>query len=317
MQTKSIQVTISALLLTGFFYLIDTNEIFSIISYSDKWSFFLACILSFFGNAACAFRWTKILNCESKMKFWKVIKTYFESISFTTVIPVGMLGGDLYRSVRLSSRNSSKDLTSKLKPSKEVMLSVFADRVHGFWALCFLALLTIFYSTIFDPDMFFFPANELYVKQSTFVLLYLLLLIIVVAAPFLNSKIKFFFSKSTTELTAVKLLLLRSKKKITIFASISSQIFFAVSFFLCLSATNVNISVTQCLIIVPIIFLFAALPLSLAGFGPREYSVAIILSFLGFGLENSVASSILFGLTITLQGIGFLLINLIFSSKDR
>ena len=315
MKTKSIQVTISVLLLTGFFYLIDTNEMFSVISYSDKWSFFLACILSFCGNAACAFRWTKILNCESKMKFWKAIKAYFESISFTTVVPVGMLGGDLYRSVRLSSRNASGKLASKLKPSKEVMLSVLADRVHGFWALCFLAVLTIFYSIIFESDGFF--AYELYFKQSTFVLFYLLLLIIVVAAPFLSSKIKILFSKSTTELSAVNLFLLRSKKKITIFASVSSQIFFAVSFFLCLSATNVNISVAQCFIIVPIIFLFAALPLSLAGFGPREYSAAIILSFLGFELENSVASSILFGLTITLQGIGFLLINLIFSSKDR
>ena len=315
MKTKSIQVTISLLLLTGFFYFIDINEMFSVISYSDKWGFFLACILSFCGNAACAFRWTKILNCESKMKFWKAIKAYFESISFSTVVPVGMLGGDLYRSVRLSSRNASGKLASKLKPSKEVMLSVLTDRVHGFWALCFLAVLTIFYSIIFESDAFL--ANELYVKQSTFVLLYFLLLFIIVLAPSLNSKIKIFFSKSTTGIATVNLLLVRSKKKITVFASILSQVFFAVSFFLCLKATNVNISVSQCLIIVPIIFLSAALPLSLAGFGPREYSSALFLSFLGYGLENSVASSILFGLTITLQGIGFLLINLIFSYKDR
>ena len=315
MKNKSIQVTISVLLLTGFFYLIDTNEIFFVISYSDKWSFLLACILSFCGNVACAFRWTKILNCESKMKFWKAIKAYFESISFTTVVPVGMLGGDLYRSVRLSSKNSSEGLYSNLKPSKEVVLSVLADRVHGFWALCCLAVSTIFYSIIFESDAF--HANELYVKQSTFVLFYLFLLFIVVAAPFLSSKIKIFFSKSSAALVAVNLLLLRSKKKVTIFASALSQIFFAASFFLCLSATNVNISAAQCFIIVPIIFLFAALPLSLAGFGPREYSAAIILSFLGFDLENSVASSILFGLTITLQGIGFLLINLIFYPKDR
>ena len=107
-------------------------------------------ILSVCGNAACAFRWTKILNCESKIKFWKAIKAYFESISFTTVMPVGMLGGDLYRSVRLSSRNSSGELTSTIKPSKEVMLSVIADRIHGFWALCLLAVLTIFYSIIFE-----------------------------------------------------------------------------------------------------------------------------------------------------------------------
>ena len=136
-------------------------------------------------------------------------------------------------------------------------------------------------------------------------------------APFLNSKIKIFFTKSSTKLTEANPLLIRSKKKVTIFVSVLSQVFFAISFFLCLKATNINISVSQCLIIVPIIFLSAAAPLSLAGFGPREYGTAFILSFLGSGLENSVASSILFGLTITLQGIGFLLINLIFSSKDR
>ena len=315
MKTKSIQVTISVLLLIGFFYFIDTSEMFSVISHSDKWNFFLACIFSFCGNIACAFRWTKILNCESKMKFWKAIKAYFESISFTTIVPVGMLGGDLYRSVRLSSRNSSGKLASKLKPSKEVMLSVLTDRVHGLWALCLLAVLTIFYSTIFESNMFI--ANEVYLAQNTFVLLYFSLLFIVVTAPFLSSKIRIFVSKSTTELTAVNRLLIRSKKKITVFVSVLSQVFFAVSFFLCLKATNINISVYQCFILVPIIFLSAAAPLSLAGFGPREYSSAFILSFLGYGLESSVASSILFGLTITLQGIGFLLINLIFSSKDR
>ena len=315
MKTKSIQVTISVLLLIGFFIFIDSNEVFSVISHSDKWSFFLACICSFCGNIACAFRWTKLLSCDSKKKFWKTIKAYFESISFTTIVPVGMLGGDLYRSVRLSSRNSSGKLASKLKPSKEVMLSVLTDRVHGLWALCLLAVLTIFYSTIFESNMFI--ANEVYLAQNTFVLLYFSLLFIVVTAPFLSSKIRIFVSKSTTELTAVNRLLIRSKKKITVFVSVLSQVFFAVSFFLCLKATNINISVYQCFILVPIIFLSAAAPLSLAGFGPREYSSAFILSFFGYGLESSVASSILFGLTITLQGIGFLLINLIFSYKDR
>ena len=315
MKTKSIQVTISVLLLIGFFIFIDSSEVFSVISHSDKWSFFLACICSFCGNIACAFRWAKLLSCDSKKKFWKTIKAYFESISFTTIVPVGMLGGDLYRSVRLSSRNSSGKLASKLKPSKEVMLSVLTDRVHGLWALCLLAVLTIFYSTIFESNMFI--ANEVYLAQNTFVLLYFSLLFIVVTAPFLSSKIRIFVSKSTTELTAVNRLLIRSKKKITVFVSVLSQVFFAVSFFLCLKATNINISVYQCFILVPIIFLSAAAPLSLAGFGPREYSSAFILSFLGYGLESSVASSIMFGLTITLQGIGFLLINLIFSYKDR
>ena len=120
MDTRYVQVTISVLLLVGFFYFIDTTEIFSIISYSDKWKVFLACIFCFCGNVACAFRWAKILNCESKIKFWKAIKAYFESISFTTVVPVGMLGGDLYRSVRLSSRNSSDKFAFKFKASKKV-----------------------------------------------------------------------------------------------------------------------------------------------------------------------------------------------------
>ena len=40
MKTKSIQVTISVLLLIGFFYFIDTSEMFSVISHSDKWNFY-------------------------------------------------------------------------------------------------------------------------------------------------------------------------------------------------------------------------------------------------------------------------------------
>ncbi|MDA9689183.1 flippase-like domain-containing protein [Betaproteobacteria bacterium] len=315
MKTKPLQVAISVLLLVGFFYFIDLHEIFSVISDSNKWSFFLACIFSLCGNVACAFRWTKLLNFESKMKFWEAIKVYFESISFTTVVPVGMLGSDYYRSIRLSSRKPSGKFTSKLKASKEVVLSVVADRVHGFWALCLLALITIFYSLVINNSTL--PVDKLHLNQNTFVGFYSLFLFFVVVVPFLSSKIKLLFSKSTIKLSTVIQLMTRGKKRITIFASVLSQAFFAISFFLCLSATNVDISIYQCLIIVPIIFLFAAMPFSLAGFGPREYGAAIVLSFLGYSLENSVASSILFGLTTTVQGIGFLLINLIFSYKDR
>ena len=163
-----------------------------------------------------------------------------------------------------------------------------------------------------------FQINTLKSSAEAIFAFYLSALILVTFIPFFNIQIKnFFFNRISSEQTTISELILNSKKKNTVITSIISQLLFAGSFFFCLSAANIDMSIYQCLGVVPVIFLCAALPLSLAGFGPREYGVALILPLLGFALEQSVASSILFGLTITLQGVGFLIINLIFYSKAR
>ena len=318
MKKNHAQVIVSGLLLIGFFYVVDAAEIISVISTIDIWTFLVACIFSVCGNFACAFRWTKLLNYNSRIEVRRAFKAYFESISFSTVIPLGIIGGDFYRSVRIIPRRTVGAPSSKMHMSKEIILSVIMDRIHGFWALCLIAAVTILaYSALFELDSAFVIGDLKFGLDNMFSI-YLLFIIVVVVTPWISSKTQaFFFDQSSAQSKLITNFMIRSKLKTVIFTSIISQLLFAGSFFYCLNATNVDISIYQCFMIVPIIFLCAAVPLSLAGFGPREYGAAIILSSLGFTLEKSVASSILFGLTITLQGIGFLFINLIFSSKDR
>ena len=148
MRVKYLQVAISMLLLASFFYLINLDEIILIIATINIWDFFFAGVFSIFGNLACALRWAYLLNSSSNAEFKKTFNAYFESISFTTVIPVGILGGDIYRSMRISTQNISAREPTRRSLSKKILLSVVVDRVHGFWALCFIAFVTIIFHLI-------------------------------------------------------------------------------------------------------------------------------------------------------------------------
>ena len=48
-----------------------------------------------------------------------------------------------------------------------------------------------------------------------------------------------------------------------------------------------------------------------------EYGFLLFFTMLGYGSDQSVASSILFGVTATVQGLVFIIINLILSYKAR
>jgi uncharacterized membrane protein YbhN (UPF0104 family) len=51
------------------------------------------------------------------------------------------------------------------------------------------------------------------------------------------------------------------------------------------------------------IFIFAALPISVGGWGTREAAAALILGMLGAPTELAVATAVLYGMFATLQGI--------------
>ena len=72
----------------------------------------------------------------------------------------------------------------------------------------------------------------------------------------------------------------------------------------------------MCLFLVPGIFIFAAIPFSIAGFGTREAGSLFFLVYLNLPFEQIVAGSIVFGLTATIQGLFFVVLNLVMFKKQ-
>ncbi|PKU22563.1 lysylphosphatidylglycerol synthase transmembrane domain-containing protein [Telmatospirillum siberiense] len=58
---------------------------------------------------------------------------------------------------------------------------------------------------------------------------------------------------------------------------------------------NIDVSVVDCLVLVPPVILVATLPISMAGWGPREMAMITAFGFIGVSKEHATALSVLFG----------------------
>jgi len=68
-------------------------------------------------------------------------------------------------------------------------------------------------------------------------------------------------------------------------------------------AVGLEISLLTIFCLSLFIIIPSLLPFSILGFGPREAGVISIFYFYGIGIEESFICSLLFGLTLTIQGL--------------
>lgn len=58
---------------------------------------------------------------------------------------------------------------------------------------------------------------------------------------------------------------------------------------------NIEVTIVDCLVLVPPVILVATLPISMAGWGPREMAMITAFGFIGVSKEHATALSVLFG----------------------
>jgi uncharacterized protein (TIRG00374 family) len=68
-------------------------------------------------------------------------------------------------------------------------------------------------------------------------------------------------------------------------------------------SVGVEISIGECLILVPVVVLFSMVPVSIAGWGIREGSMVVAFGLVGIGRAPALAVSVLFGLTLAVSGL--------------
>jgi uncharacterized protein (TIRG00374 family) len=81
-----------------------------------------------------------------------------------------------------------------------------------------------------------------------------------------------------------------------LFVALLSMFFSMLPFYLIALGLGVKLSIVQTLLIVPLVFLAGALPISFAGWGVREGILVFALTFYGVPTEQSLAIAIVFGL---------------------
>ena len=259
-----------------------------------------ASIIFFLGQILSARRYQILVTvCSGQLSFLYSLRIHFIGLFFNQILPSGM-GGDVVKGIYASAILSIQQAT----------MSVVADRAYGLVVMCFLILLLgpFYYSLLRNQEAFYLlilmsiagtiwlPMGLFFffIMKSSFARFHALILNRA-PFPFIQSFLEYFrqtiMTRQAFELLAISLVIH--------FSGIAAYFLIA----LALGAEGNFFSYT---LVVPLIFLFALAPISIAGWGVREVSSIWLLGKIGVSFETAFAISILFGLmliVISLPGV--------------
>jgi uncharacterized membrane protein YbhN (UPF0104 family) len=262
---------------------------------ADRWLFVAAVVTAICANLVSARRWAGIARALGLIApTGPLILMYGRGITTNMLLPGATLSGDLLRSYQLAGLGN---------PFLRAALSVFFDRFSGLWVLCVMSLLAAVGLAVAGSV----TAHELPAGFAG----YVLLLVAVVAAPLLPWPTGWLRALRLVQLArlADQIDALRSRLRVerpallrSTWLSIAVQLLSALAFWLCGYAVGVDLSYARMLAAAAPIFVMAALPVGVAGFGTRELAAVLVLGFFGISGDRATAASLLFGLTGVAQG---------------
>jgi len=262
---------------------------------ADRWLFAVAVVTAIGANLVSARRWAGIARALGLIApTTPLILIYGRGITTNMLLPGATLSGDLLRSYQLAGLGN---------PFLRAALSVFFDRFSGLWVLCVMSLLAAIGLAVAGRV----TAHELPAGFAG----YVLLLVAVVAAPLLPWPTGWLRALRLVQLAklADQIDALRSRLRVerrallrSAWLSIVVQLLSALAFWLCGDAVGVDLSYASMLAAAAPIFVMAAVPVGVAGFGTRELAAVLVLGFFGIPGDRATAASLLFGLTGVAQG---------------
>ena len=257
--------------------------------------FVAAALTAICANLVSSARWAAIARALGlTAPTLRLIPAYARGVTANTLLPGGTLSGDLLRSFQLARLGN---------PFLRCALSVFFDRFSGLWVLCVMSLLAALGLALSGLAGAALPGG---------MLAYVGLLAAIVLAPFLPWPTGWLRITALRPLVELALKLDRLRERIrderaallrSVWLSVAVQVLSALVFWLCLRAVGVELTYFATLAAAAPIFIMAALPLGVAGFGTRELGAVLVLGFLGVPADQATAASMLFGLTIVVQGL--------------
>lgn len=259
-----------------------------------RW-FALAVAAAILSNVASALRWAHIARLFSlTAPALPLIAIYGRGITINNLLPGATLSGDMLRAYQLHR------LGNPLGPST---LSVVLDRFSGLWVLCLVsavaaALWSGTDSLAHDPAL----AQKLNI--------YAALLGSLILLPFLP--LPRFEPRGQGKLDgllrswnglALQLALFRSNLPKTALQSVAVQFLSALAFWLGGVSVGLELSYWLVLALCAPVFIIAALPVGIGGWGTREFAAVLVFGFAGVSGETAAATAILYGLCAVIQGI--------------
>jgi uncharacterized membrane protein YbhN (UPF0104 family) len=293
----ALRVAAGLLLLAAVVWWVDPARLRAQLSATSLPWFAAAVVCAIAANLLSAWRWQQIARgLTLRAPLSTLTLAYAQGIAVNTVLPGATLGGDALRGIQLA-RCGNDALRSAL--------SVVLDRASGLWVLCALSLLASLLLLALAPARLLSAqvgalSMPLIAAVATALLVALLLPLMVAppAAPRMAGTPLARLHRLRTAIFAQRGTLLR-----TMPSSVGVQLLSAGTLWLCVQAAGGDSGYLAVLMVAAPVFLAAALPVSVGGFGPREAAAALSFPWIGATAELGVAAALLYGLTAAVQAV--------------
>jgi uncharacterized protein (TIRG00374 family) len=291
-----LKACVSLFILTYVFKQVDKTSLYRIIKDVDKIYLLLAFFILLLQYAICVLRWQMLLKAvEINISMKRILISLSGSVFFSLLPFVSVIGGDVARGA---------DLSHYTQRPKEVIATVFLDRLSGYIGLVILAF-------------FAFMLGDI---QDTATLSSLLVIIIILAIIILVLFNKFFYSllnrmMHSSEAGGIQENLKNIHHEVHIFKRHKSVIVKNISLSLLIQACSPIIWMTIALslgikskllyffIFTPIVGAITMLPISVAGgLGIREYFTKFFFTKVGIAVDKALALSLINSFFVIIVG---------------
>lgn len=287
MLSLSLRISISIILLIFLFKQVDKKILLETIKGSNKYLLFLSLFIFFITYPLGLLRWKMLLNAaDIRLSFKRVIIAFAGGMFFNLFLP-STIGGDLVRSL---------DLAAHTRRPREVVATVFLDRLSGYMGLVAMALLAVSFGRSFIQDKSVF----IYIAIITAILIGILT---VSFNNFLFSKINKLLRPPNAgrirewlrDLHQEIHIFKRHKKAIVnnlvlsfIIQAINPAVFYVIALSL-----GIKINIVYFFVFLPIISAVTMLPISIGGLGLRDATTIFFFTRAGVSKDLTFAMSLL------------------------
>ncbi len=282
-----LRILISAAIILFLFKNIDAKSLAQVIKSANKALILISSIVFLASYVLALLRWRMLLAAVGiRLPLKRVIASYSAGIFFNLFLP-SSIGGDFMRSV---------DLSVHTKKPKEIIATVFLDRLSGYIGLVILASL----SFVFGGELVREKGTVFALGIIIFILLFSLL---VLFNKFIYRLIsRFLRSSNPGNIRGLisdlhkEIHIFRHRKTIiikNIVLSILIQAMAPLSFALLAFSLGLKVNLVYFFIFIPIIGAITLLPISIGGLGLRDLTTIYFFGKVGIAKDIAFAMSLL------------------------
>ncbi|MBM3245446.1 MAG: flippase-like domain-containing protein [Candidatus Omnitrophica bacterium] len=290
-----LRISISVVILFVLFRQVDAKAMLKIFAAADKPLLLISLTMIFINYILCLFRWDMLLRAaELGIPFKRVVTSFCGGIFFNLFLP-STIGGDFMRSI---------DLAAHTRKPKEIVATVFLDRLSGYIGMVMLTLLAVGFGWQLIRDRSVLTCVIILTGILTVALL-------VLFNNFFYTKVNKLLGHRAGRVREIirdihqEIYIFRNHKEMiwkNLAMSFLVQLTTPVQFYLIALALGVKINIMYFFVFVPVISAITLLPISIGGLGLRDATTIYFFAKAGVLKDISFAMSLISFLFIIIIG---------------